>query len=207
MTKPPRSGIVMNEYSFRCAMRAGSQTKDRIERAALRLFVEKGVAETSIREIAAAAGVSQGAMYNHYTSKEELSFGLFAQIWSEMGSELRRCSHLGETLEAKFEAMVGFVFERFDRDWIRVTYVFVERHKHMRHLAANLPNPYLVFRTVIVDAMQRGEIPRQNPDLANAMVIGAIIQVIDTRIYGRIKQKLSGLAKPVARACAAMLRG
>ena len=34
--------------------------KDKIEGAALRLFVERGVAETSIREIAVAAGVSQG---------------------------------------------------------------------------------------------------------------------------------------------------
>jgi AcrR family transcriptional regulator len=188
-------------------MRSSLQTKERIERAALRLFVEQGVAETSIRDIAAAAGVSQGAMYNHYASKEELAFGLFAQIWSDMGSELRRSSHSGDTLEAKFEAMVRFVFERFDRDWVLVTYVFVERHRHMRRLAANLPNPYLVFRSVIVDAMRRGEIPRQHPDLANAMVIGAIIQVIDTRIYGRIKQNLSGLSGQVAKSCAAMLRG
>ncbi len=188
-------------------MRDGSMTKERIERAALRLFVEQGVAETSVRDIAAAAGVSQGAMYNHYASKDELAFALFAKIWSDMGSGLRRCSHDGNTLEAKFRAMVAFVFDRFDEDWILVTYLFVERHRHMRNLEANLPNPYLVFRTVIVDAMQRGEIPRQNPDLANAMVIGSIIQIIDTKIYGRIKTRsLSGLAKPVARACAAMLR-
>ena len=187
-------------------MRHGAQTKERIERAALRLFVERGVAETSIREIAAAAGVSQGAMYNHYASKEDLAFSLFAQIWADMGNQLRHCAHEEDSLEAKFRAMIRFVFERFDKDWILVTYVFIERHRHMSRLAANLPNPYLVFRTVIVDAMQRGEIPRQDPDLANAMVIGAVIQVIDTKIYGRIKQRLSGLAEPVAKACAAMLQ-
>jgi AcrR family transcriptional regulator len=187
-------------------MRHGPQTKERIERAALRLFVEQGVAGTSIREIASAAGVSQGAMYNHYVSKEELAFSLFAQIWADMGTQLRQCAHIENSLEGKFRAMIRLVFERFDKDWVLVTYVFVERHRHMSRLAAKLPNPYLIFRTVIVDAIQRGEIPRQNPDLANAMVSGAVIQVIDTKIYGRIKQRLSGLAEPVAKACAAMLR-
>jgi AcrR family transcriptional regulator len=166
--------MTVNEHSLGFCMRHGPQTKERIERAALRLFVEQGVAGTSIREIASAAGVSQGAMYNHYVSKEELAFSLFAQIWADMGTQLRQCAHIENSLEGKFRA--------------------------------KLPNPYLIFRTVIVDAIQRGEIPRQNPDLANAMVSGAVIQVIDTKIYGRIKQRLSGLAEPVAKACAAMLR-
>jgi len=56
----------------------GQETKERIERTALQLFVERGVAETSVREIAEAADVSQGAMYNHYASKDELAWSLFA---------------------------------------------------------------------------------------------------------------------------------
>ena len=54
-------------------MRDGSETKERIERAALTLFVKRGIAETSIRQIARAARVSLGAMYNHYRSKDELA--------------------------------------------------------------------------------------------------------------------------------------
>ena len=196
----------MNEHSFKTLMRQGLQTKDRIEKAALRLFVEQGVAETSIRDIAAAAGVSQGAMYNHYVSKDELAFALFAESWAEMGRELRRCSHMGDTLEAKFTSMVGYVFGLFDEDWIRVRYVFFARHENLLKMAANVPNPYLVFRTVIVDAMKRGEIPHKDPDLANSMVMGAIVQVIDTKILGRIKTNLSALTGTVAKACAAMLR-
>ena len=38
-------------------------TKERIKAAALRLFVDKGVAETSIRDIALAVGFSDGALY------------------------------------------------------------------------------------------------------------------------------------------------
>ena len=198
--------MILNEHSFNMTMRHGLQTKDRIEKAALRLFVAQGVAETSIRDIAAAAGVSQGAMYNHYTSKDELAFALFAESWAEMGRELRRCAQTGDTLEAKFTSMVGYVFDLFDEDWIRVRYVFFARHENLMKMAANVPNPYLVFRTVIVDAMKRGEIPHKDPDLANSMVMGAIVQVIDTKILGRIKTNLSAQTETVAKACAAMLR-
>lgn len=44
----------------------------RIRDAALRLFAERGVAGASVRDIAAAAGVSSGLVRHHFGSKEEL---------------------------------------------------------------------------------------------------------------------------------------
>ncbi len=62
-------------------------TRERIKDAALRLFVAKGVAETSVREIAQAAGVAQGSLYSHYASKEELAWELFSENHSAIGCE------------------------------------------------------------------------------------------------------------------------
>ncbi len=81
-------------------MRSGIETKEKIERAAVRLFVRQGINGTSIRDVAKLAGVSQGAMYNHFDSKEGLALELFSRGWSEMGAELRRCGQSGTTLGA-----------------------------------------------------------------------------------------------------------
>jgi len=186
-------------------MRDGARTKERIERAALRLFVEQGVAETSIRDISDAAGVSQGAMYNHFESKEELAWTLFATHFSEMGQALRSCAQNEEGLRAKFKSMIAYVFDRFDNDWVLVSYVFLARHLHLRRVTRELGNPYMAFRAVITQAIRHGEIPRQNPDLATSMVVGAIIQVIDTKILGRIEGGLSKSAGATAAACARIL--
>jgi AcrR family transcriptional regulator len=51
--------------------------KPRIERAALEVFVREGVDAATTRAIAAQAGVSEGALYRHFRSKDELATSLF----------------------------------------------------------------------------------------------------------------------------------
>jgi AcrR family transcriptional regulator len=49
-----------------------SETKEKILAAGLQLFSYKGLAATSIQEIAKQAGISVGLMYHYYKSKEAL---------------------------------------------------------------------------------------------------------------------------------------
>jgi AcrR family transcriptional regulator len=46
--------------------------RDRIVEAATRLFAERGYAATSTREVAAAAGVSEGLIFKYYPTKRQL---------------------------------------------------------------------------------------------------------------------------------------
>ena len=55
-------------------------TSKRIEEAALELFYERGFKTTTMREIALACGLTPGALYNHFTSKDELLGRLMADI-------------------------------------------------------------------------------------------------------------------------------
>jgi AcrR family transcriptional regulator len=186
-------------------MRDGSHTRERIERAALRLFVRNGVAETSIRDISVEAGVSQGAMYNHYRSKDELAWHLFADNFSEIGAELRRIGRGDGPIAERMRAMIGHVFDVFDRDWEMVSYVFLARHMHLKQITRHLGNPYVAFRTVIAQEMRKGSNAGRNVDVAASMVTGAIIQVIDTRILGYLKGRLADHTDQVTEACIAIL--
>lgn len=49
-----------------------SQSMEKISNTALRLFGEKGYDSTSIAQIAKAAGISKGLLYNYFESKEAL---------------------------------------------------------------------------------------------------------------------------------------
>ena len=100
-------------------------TKEQIEREALRLFVEQGIAETSIRDISRAAGISQGAMYNHYASKDELARTLFLRNFAEAASGLEVRGQAEEGVGAKLRAMVRYIYGRFDVDGVVVAYLFL----------------------------------------------------------------------------------
>jgi AcrR family transcriptional regulator len=65
---------------------ARQASRDNINSTALRLFSEHGYEGTSIRMIAAEAGISLGLMYNYYKSKEELLLGLIDEISDKLDS-------------------------------------------------------------------------------------------------------------------------
>src|SRR5579875_3125975 len=51
---------------------SAAETRERLLKAAAGVFAERGYDGTRVSDIAAAAGVSNGAMYAHFTSKAEL---------------------------------------------------------------------------------------------------------------------------------------
>lgn len=59
------------------------QTRERILGTALRLFRERGFDETTMREIAAEAGLALGAAYYYFPSKEALVHAYYVHVQSE----------------------------------------------------------------------------------------------------------------------------
>ena len=57
------------------------KTRDAILDCAVRIFAEKGVAATSLREIAAAADVTRGAIYWHFNNKTEIFDALHNRLY------------------------------------------------------------------------------------------------------------------------------
>ncbi len=58
----------------------GSALQRRIAEAAIALFSSQGAPATSVREITAACGLTPGALYNHFASKDQLLYVLVRDI-------------------------------------------------------------------------------------------------------------------------------
>lgn len=50
------------------------ETKDRILKTTLKLFVERGFAEVSINDLIKEVGIAKGGFYHHFKSKDELIY-------------------------------------------------------------------------------------------------------------------------------------
>jgi AcrR family transcriptional regulator len=64
-----------------------AETRRRILQGARRLFNQRGFAEVSIEEVMAAAGLTRGGFYNHFSGKEELYALAIGQFARDHGQE------------------------------------------------------------------------------------------------------------------------
>jgi AcrR family transcriptional regulator len=60
--------------------RNGSSVPQRLLAESTRLFAEKGYESTSVQEIVDAAGVTKGALYHYYGSKEDLLYEIYGRL-------------------------------------------------------------------------------------------------------------------------------
>jgi AcrR family transcriptional regulator len=67
-----------------------ARRKAEIAAGALPLFLEKGFHGTSIREIAAASGLSMGGLYEYITSKDDVLSLVYREMTSPLGEALDR---------------------------------------------------------------------------------------------------------------------
>jgi AcrR family transcriptional regulator len=66
----------------------GLQTRAALVAAARDVFGEEGFAATSTEEIVARAGVTKGALYHHFTGKEDLFKAVFEQVQREVSDQV-----------------------------------------------------------------------------------------------------------------------
>lgn len=67
----------------------GEQSRANILETALRLFRERGFDETTMRDIAAACGLSLGAAYHYFSSKEAIVFAYYEHVQAKHAEEAR----------------------------------------------------------------------------------------------------------------------
>jgi AcrR family transcriptional regulator len=182
-------------------MRDGSKTRQRISDEALRLFVEKGIAETSIRDIARAAHVAEGALYRHYASKDDLAWRLFADQYAALGAAVDAVQAAAPTFEGKIRALVRHFCQAFDDNPVLFSYLLLSQHDQVRKVTQQMANPLSVVRTVIAEGMAQQPGDRRDPAVVSAMVLGLVLQVAVERTYGRIAVPLTSLADTLGDAC------
>ena len=93
--------------------RKKAQTRERIYRAALKLFSERGLAATTVDEIVAVADVAKGTFFNYFRSKEEI-FAFFIEIQlSKVGEAVNEAQKgkrsIRDVLRRAFERLGGEV--------------------------------------------------------------------------------------------------
>jgi AcrR family transcriptional regulator len=98
---------------FNYATAKGADTRAKILGTALALFRERGFEATTMRDIARAAGMSLGAAYHYFPSKDAIVLAYYHQVEQEherrVDKALERASSLSERLAIPFHAKLDIV--------------------------------------------------------------------------------------------------
>jgi AcrR family transcriptional regulator len=172
-------------------MRDGSRTRARIQTEAVKLFAQKGIDATSVRDIAQAAGVAEGALYRHYPSKDALARDVFLDHYAALAVDVLAIG-IGEApLELRVAALVQHFVTLFDENQALFTFILVDQHRHLRDVpAAPEANVVEAVKLIFVRAMEAGEIPTGDAELITALTLGAVVQPATFRLYGRLGGRL-----------------
>lgn len=100
-------------------------TRQAIVDAAFQLFSRHGFSRTSVRDIAAAVGVTDAALYHHFDSKKDLLDAVFAERGVGAWAEWVQTEHPDTPLPLLLErtAIAGLQFIEQNRDLFRLVLI------------------------------------------------------------------------------------
>ena len=112
-----------------------SQTRERMVEAAERVMRSKGLAHATTREIAREAGYSEGAIYKHFESKEELFICVLAERLPPFVDVLRELPRRAgrETVGGVLEEVAGAALAFYGESFPMSVSVFSEPGLLARH--------------------------------------------------------------------------
>jgi AcrR family transcriptional regulator len=142
---------------------SGAATRERIVSAAERLFAERGFSGVSMPAIAAAAGITAGAIYKHFQGKEELFFSVVRRAVQAAPVTNEADGRIGP-------AGLGSIVAAFT----------TPRLKRVRQLAVEIH--YAAARNVKVRRLLRSSVEREIAELAQGIAGAQHVGEIDAAL-------------------------
>ena len=102
-------------YPLAVATAKAEETRERILDAALKLFRERGFDETTMRDIAAAAGVATGAAYYYFRSKEELVMAFYVRTAEEARDLIPAEIAKSRDLRKRIQSIIDLKLQQFEQ--------------------------------------------------------------------------------------------
>ena len=155
------------------------QTRCHIMSTALDLFCSRGLAKTSLTDIAHAAELTRGAIYWHFKNKEELFTSLWEELCAPLSHQLGACvdeqepDPLGKLRTFFRELLVKISSHPAHQKMFTIMFNLesleeaISLRDHMRLQSANF---FRDLETTLANAVRRGQLP-EGLDLRRAATL------------------------------------
>lgn len=170
------------------ATRLKENTRTRLVRASLDVFVEKGIDGATVDDLVTAAGFTRGAFYSNFSTKEEVFSELFASVTEELLGIMRTAVEDAMSLhaEAGDDRVMVAVFEAirpFGRQWYLLYSDAISRSLRDEELRGRLAVQRERLRDEIGDLLMlgmtmAGERPLLAPEDLAQLLVGIFVDLM-----------------------------
>lgn len=169
-------------------------TKNEIEKAAITLFSLKGIKATTIRNIASAVSLTEGALYKHYSSKEELARSVFEDRYHHIIDDLKRIAGEYQSLDRIIEEVVAYYCNSFDNEPEIFKYLLISDHYQYNLV------PRMTLMQFIRSLLDEHKISGDTVFISN-MLLGIVIETGRNLLNGNLEGTMSDYQTKILSSC------
>ena len=153
--------------------------RQRLLAAATRLFAEQGFESTSVQQIVAAAGVTKGAMYHYFDSKDDLLHEIYTRVLRLQTERLHRIADGTGPVEQRLRAAavdaIVTTLEHFDDATVFWRSMHLLSHGVQQTVRAERRRYHERFRDLIAEGQRTGVFSDRTPaELVVDFFFGAV---------------------------------
>lgn len=182
-------------------------TRENIHRAGKKEFLEKGFKSASLRNIVKTAGVTTGAFYGYYKSKEALFDALVSeqyftfmtrykeahQTFSEL-SPIQQFNGMGEISGECMEWMTEYIYEYFDEFKLLLCCAEGTRYEEMIHEMVEIEVSSTHSFISVLNKMGQS-VPDIHPQLEHMLISGMFTAYFEMIIHDMPKENAGNYVK------------
>jgi AcrR family transcriptional regulator len=166
--------------------------KKKILEAALKLFVERGLGETTIRDIAAESGYTNPALFKHFESKEALALHLFESCYLALFQTASHAVAMHEGYKKRQRAVIEALTHALHEDSAAVLFAQENlRQFWPRVSAATRKHSILgLIHKMLEDGQREGMVTDEvDIEILTAAWIGTVQQFARIWYFGNYRRK------------------
>ncbi|MEK7366300.1 MAG: TetR/AcrR family transcriptional regulator [Candidatus Deferrimicrobiota bacterium] len=168
----------------------GGEKRERILRAAVKIFSRNGFFNSKVSEIARAAEVADGTIYLYFRNKDDLLISLFEEKMGEVVADVRRRIAVGGNAIEKLRIFIENHMDLLERESGLVEVLQVELRQSTKFLKDYTPVKFFEYLEVISDILEQGKRegvlrPGLNVSVARRAIFGALDELSLTYILSR----------------------
>jgi|SRR5689334_2068708 len=138
--------------------------------AAIRVLMEKGFHNATVRDIGRVAGMTQGTIYNYVSSKDDILYLVCDRIVAEYNDQTRRALELARDPRERVRSAIRAVSEVMYRHRREILLIYQDSHlldrRSLRVILARVEEFIGMFEGIITEAARELSKPLPHPHLA-----------------------------------------